>query len=56
MSTLCRVSFVLNPCKKIFRVEFNIEFLQHFKVFLFERLLGVVILLILDILYNRIDL
>ncbi len=56
MSTPCTVSFIFNPFKEIFLVIFNMEFPKQLQVFLFERLHGVMFLLVLNVSHHRIDL
>ena len=40
--------FIINPFKKIFRIELNVEFLQYLKVFFFKRLSSMMLFLILN--------
>jgi len=42
-------SDIFNPIKQVFVIMFNIEFLQHLKIFLLERSLGMMFLLIADV-------
>jgi len=36
-------SDIFNPIKQVFVIMFNIEFLQHLKIFLLERSLGMIV-------------
>ncbi len=50
------IPLFINPFEKIFLVVFHGEFLEHLQIFIFERLLCMVLFLILNIFRHRVDL